>query len=116
MTIADGPGCAVTVCRECVPVGRRRVDPGRQIERLRAAGHRARGSRCLDVCSQATVMVVHPAPAARRGGARPVWLGLVLDDDIVDDIAGWVAAGGPGVASLPAMLELCEIPPGVRKL
>ncbi|WP_328474600.1 hypothetical protein OHA21_15625 [Actinoplanes sp. NBC_00393] len=55
------------------------------------------------------VVVVHPTPAARRQGARPVWFGLVLDDVIVTDIAAWVRAGGPGIAEMPAPLALSVI-------
>jgi len=55
---------------------------------------------------------VQPAPAARRAGARPVWFGLVGDPAIVDDLTRWVREGGPGVAPLPAILELSVISPG----
>lgn len=113
-------GCTVTVCRDCCcgnPAKHPSVDHPAQIERLRAAvepDHRVRTAVCLDVCSQANVMVVHPTPAARRAGARPVWFGLVLRDDVVDDIAAWMQAGGPGVAPLPPMLELSTVPPEAR--
>ncbi|WP_305785317.1 hypothetical protein [Symbioplanes lichenis] len=107
--------CAITVCGECVAVGRRPVDPAGQAARLRAAaGHRVRLSRCLDVCSQANVVIVQPSPSARRGGARPVWLGLV-EGGVEDDVVAWVRAGGPGVAPLPVLLSLSEIAPPVRE-
>ncbi len=74
------------------------------------APHRVRVSDCLDACEQSNVVVVHPSPGARRCGARPVWFGLVLDDDVTDDIAAWVRAGGPGVAPLSDVLALSVIP------
>ncbi|WP_033338000.1 hypothetical protein [Catenuloplanes japonicus] len=106
----------MTVCRDCCCGSRKKhpaVDHDWQLQRLEAelapAGHRVRTSLCLDVCDQSNVMIVHPAPEARRRGARPVWFGLVLDDAIADDIADWVGAGGPGVAPMPATLELSVI-------
>ena len=109
-------GCTLTVCRDCCCGSRAKhpgVDHDAQLDELRAAlapRHRVRTSQCLDVCEQSNVLVVHPAPAARRGGARPVWFGLVLGDEVLADIAGWVDAGGPGVADLPAPLALSVIP------
>ncbi|BFU47825.1 hypothetical protein KRMM14A1004_60620 [Krasilnikovia sp. MM14-A1004] len=80
-----------------------------QLREALSGPHRVRTSECLDVCDQANVMVVHPTPAARRAGARPVWFGLVTDPAIVDDLTGWIHEGGPGVAPLPAVLELSVI-------
>ncbi|MET0419330.1 MAG: hypothetical protein ABW022_25235 [Actinoplanes sp.] len=105
----------MTVCRDCCCGSASKhptVDHDAQLERLRAAlapQHRVRTSQCLDACAQSNVMVVHPTPAARRGGAQPVWFGLVLDEAIVADVVGWVRAGGPGVAEIPAPLELSVI-------
>ncbi|MER7330486.1 MULTISPECIES: hypothetical protein [unclassified Micromonospora] len=113
------PGCLVTVCRDCCCGSTRKhptVDHDAQLRRLRAAlpaPHRIRISDCLDLCAQSNLVVVHPAPAARRAGARPVWFGLVLHDSVVDDIAAWVRAGGPGVAPLPAVLELSVVTPAL---
>ena len=109
----------VTVCRDCCCGSRAKhpgVDHDGQLDQLRAAlaGHRVRTSLCLDKCAESNVVVVHPSPAARRRGARPVWFGLVLEDTVADDVAEWVRAGGPGVAELPAPLKLSVIspPPG----
>ncbi|MEW2376607.1 hypothetical protein AB0883_10950 [Micromonospora sp. NPDC047812] len=118
MTVA--PGCLVTVCRDCCCGSARKhpsVDHDAQLRRLRAglpAPHRVRVSACLDLCAQSNLVVVHPTPAARRAGARPVWFGLVLHDFVVDDITGWVRAGGPGVAPLPAALELSVVAPALH--
>jgi (2Fe-2S) ferredoxin len=108
-------GCTVTVCRDCCcgsAAKHPRVDHDAQLDLLRSTltePHRVRTSLCLDACAQANVIVVHPTPPARRAGARPVWFGLVGDPAIVDDLTTWVRAGGPGVAPIPAMLELSVI-------
>ncbi|GAA2524625.1 hypothetical protein [Winogradskya humida] len=88
--------CTVTVCRGsfCGKPDRIADIPG------------VRTSSCLDACSQATVVVVQPSAAGRAAGGRPVWLGLVNDEFVADDIAAWVRAGGPGVAEPPAVLDL----------
>jgi hypothetical protein len=113
-----GLGCTVTVCRDCCCGSVRKhpaVDHDGQLVRLREAlpqPHRVRVAECLDQCTQSNVVVVHPAPPARRAGARPVWFGLVLDDAVTGDIADWVRAGGPGVAPLTPALELSVISSG----
>ncbi|MER7397674.1 (2Fe-2S) ferredoxin domain-containing protein [Streptomyces sp. NPDC000151] len=109
---AQAASCRVTVCRGCccgdagkIPG----VDHAGQIPRLRAALDGAapvRASECLDVCDQANVVVVQPSPEGRAAGGRPVWLGLVNDDDALADIAAWIRAGGPGIAEPPGVLDL----------
>ncbi|GAA4947517.1 hypothetical protein [Actinoplanes utahensis] len=117
MSTTNLPGCTLTVCRDCCCGSLRKhpgVDHDGQLDNLRAAlepAHRIRTSLCLDACSQSNVIVVHPAPPARRAGARPVWFGLMLDDAVVDDLVAWVVAGGPGRHPLPAVLELSVIQP-----
>ncbi|WP_203790456.1 hypothetical protein [Paractinoplanes rishiriensis] len=110
----------MTVCRDCCCGSRVKhpdVDHDAQLDLLRdalAPQHQVRTSNCLDVCTQSNVIVVHPAPRARRAGARPVWFGLVVESTVEADLVAWVPAGGPGVADLPAPLELSVIspPPG----
>ncbi|GLH96991.1 hypothetical protein [Phytohabitans aurantiacus] len=106
----------VTVCRGCCcgTVSKHPdVDHDGQLRELRAAAgqqHRVRASDCLNACEQSNVVVVQPAPAARRAGARPVWLGGILDDTTVSAIAQWLSAGGPGVAALPEPLTAHMFP------
>ncbi|TXS04616.1 hypothetical protein EAO73_15415 [Streptomyces sp. col6] len=104
----------MVVCRDCC-CGTVKVagDHRTQTARLRSAVP-MRVSECLDVCEQANVIVVQPSAEARRGGARPVWLGLVNDPDATEDIIAWVNAGGPGVAPMPAILDLYVFVPNQR--
>lgn len=67
---------------------------------------RVRAVKCLDVCTQSNVVVVGPSGEGRAAGGRPVWLGFVLADDMIDEIAAWVHAGGPGLADPPGLLDL----------
>ncbi|WP_459649705.1 (2Fe-2S) ferredoxin domain-containing protein [Kitasatospora sp. Ki12] len=102
----------VTVCRGCccgTEAKHPGVDHAGQYERLRTAvgpAGRVRAVKCLDVCSQSNVVVVGPSAEGRAAGGRPVWLGFVLMDEMIDDIAAWVRAGGPGLADPPGLLDL----------
>lgn len=110
----------VVVCRGCC-CGVTEKNPGADHEghlvRLRrfARAHPAialvRTTECLGPCADANVIVVRPSAAGRRNGGRPVWLGLVLDHAAVDLLETWVGAGGPGLAPLPACLDLHVISP-----
>ncbi|MEJ8280985.1 hypothetical protein [Pseudonocardia spirodelae] len=114
---------AVTVCRGCC-CGSGRTHPGLDrahhdalLDRLTdgVAGHaRLRTSECLGPCADSDVVVVAPAPAARRAGARPVWLRAVLDATAADAVAAWVRAGGPGAAPRPRVLDALVFAPGPR--
>ncbi|MGW3496617.1 (2Fe-2S) ferredoxin domain-containing protein [Streptomyces sp. NPDC001020] len=106
--------CRVVVCRDCCCGSTKvRGDHAAQTARLREVAP-VRISECLDVCDQANVIVVQPSAAGRAAGARPVWLGLVNDRDATKDIAGWVRAGGPGMAARPEILDLYLIDPPHR--
>jgi len=100
----------LTVCRDCCcgdAVKHPDVDHDAQLETIRGAvgeRHRVRVSECLSVCERSNVVVVHPAPAARRAGARLVYLGDILDDHLVGAVVDWVDAGGPGAAAVPEVL------------
>lgn len=105
---------AVTVCRDCCcgqSAKHPRHDHDAQLELLRTSvNSQVKVSRCLGVCQQSNVIVVSPSPAARRAGARPIWLGGVLDLASTQDVIEWANAGGPGVVPLPPILELHAIP------
>src|SRR5690242_14199308 len=102
--------CTLTVCRDCCCGSTEKhpdVDHDAQLVALRAGDgrHRVRVSECLSVCERANVVVVQPSPAARRGGARPVYLGDLLEPAALDAVTAWLTAGGPGVAEMPARLR-----------
>jgi len=100
----------VTVCRGCC-CGTTRKHPDHdheaQLERLEALAARSGGrvrvrtADCLDACESSNVVVVKPP------GAKPVWLGFVLHEAVMDDLERWLATGGP----LPAVLELHRVAP-----
>lgn len=105
----------VTVCRGCCCGTQEKhpgVDHAGQYERLReavGAAGRVRAVKCLDVCAHSNVVVVGPSSEGRAAGGRPVWLGWVLADDMVEEIAEWVHSGGPGVAEPPGLLDLQQV-------
>ncbi|MFB7376126.1 (2Fe-2S) ferredoxin domain-containing protein [Kitasatospora purpeofusca] len=105
----------VTVCRGCCCGTQEKhpgVDHAGQYERLRAAvgdAGRVRAVKCLDTCAHSNVVVVGPSSEGRAAGGRPVWLGWVLADDMIEEIATWVHSGGPGVAEPPGLLDLQQI-------
>lgn len=110
----DQPGsarCIVRVCRDCC-CGTERKHPGVDhdglLARLEAdtrGAARVLPSACLLACDASNVVVVTPSPQGRRRGARPIWVGGVLDDEAVDDVVAWVRSGGPGVSPLTPRLE-----------
>ncbi|MDH6129992.1 (2Fe-2S) ferredoxin [Kitasatospora sp. GP82] len=71
----------------------------------------ARTTDCLGPCRQSNVIVVQPSTRGRARGGRPLWLGWALDNDIPDLVTEYALAGGPGVAELPAALDLHRITP-----
>lgn len=107
--------CRVTVCRDCCCGSPKvtGVDHDEQLARLREEAP-VRVSDCLDVCEYANVIVVQPSAEGRAAGARPVWLGLVNDPAATEDVADWIRAGGPGVAPIPAILDLHVLTPPRR--
>ncbi|QFZ17296.1 hypothetical protein [Saccharothrix syringae] len=104
----------VTVCRGCC-CGTRKKHPDydhegqlRRLEVLAAAsGGRVslRTADCLDACEHSNVVVVKPR------GQKPVWLGFVLHDAVMDDLERWLVEGGP----MPAALELNRIAPPAQR-
>ncbi|MEV6057989.1 (2Fe-2S) ferredoxin domain-containing protein [Streptomyces sp. NPDC052107] len=116
---AGAARCTVTVCRGCC-CGTAKIpglDHAGQLAQLRqalAGSAQVRVTGCLDACEHANVIVVQPSAAGRAAGGRPVWLGLVNDPDAADDIAAWIAAGGPGLADPPGVLDLYAFAPSRR--
>ncbi|MFI9362731.1 (2Fe-2S) ferredoxin domain-containing protein [Kitasatospora sp. NPDC053057] len=117
---AGGRPCTVVVCRGCCCGSARKhpdTDHDGQLASLRAAAEASGGALavrttdCLDACPQSNVIVVQPSTRGRTRGGRAVWLGWALDDDGIDLVIGWALAGGPGIADLPAALELQRIAP-----
>lgn len=98
----------ITVCRGCC-CGTEHKHPGvdhdRQLDLLREHLTTVRVADCLDACEVSNVVVVQPTPAARAAGAKPVWVGSVLDDDAVRDVIDWISAGGPGLATPPPSIS-----------
>lgn len=117
---AEGPPRpTVSVCRGCC-CGTEKipgVDHAGQLAQLRESlgpAATVRAVECLDACEQGNVIVVQPSSDGRRAGGRPVWLGLVNDPEAVADIATWAAAGGPGLADAPEILDLYVFKPSRR--
>ncbi|MEU6844356.1 (2Fe-2S) ferredoxin domain-containing protein [Streptomyces sp. NPDC046716] len=112
--------CTITVCRGCccgTPAKVPRLDHDAQLADLRSAlagAAMVRRTDCLDACERANVIVVQPSPEGRRAGGRPVWLGQVNDPGATADIAAWIAAGGPGLADPPGVLDLYAFQPSRR--
>lgn len=110
----------ITACRGCCCGTRAKhpdVDHADQLHRLQQLSGSAalvRTSGCLSVCERSNVVVVAPSLLGRLAGAGPVWLGDVLDDDAVADIASWVRGGGPGVAEPPSTLDFYLFKPSRR--
>jgi hypothetical protein len=101
----DGFVISVSVCRGCCCGTARKhpeTDHEEQLRQLSGAGLRVRVvADCLGPCEHSNVMVVHPSVDLRRKGARPVWLGGVLDSHLIVHIGRWAARGGPGAAAVP---------------
>ncbi|MGI5272465.1 hypothetical protein ACQEUU_25140 [Nonomuraea sp. CA-218870] len=111
--------CTVILCKGCCCGNARKhpdVSQKDQMARLRLIKEITvrTSDDCLGVCSYSNVVVVRPCPAARRRGARPTWLGFVLDDTAVDAIGAWASQGGPGTVPPPDLLALHEIQPPRR--
>lgn len=66
---------------------------------------------CLGPCRLPNVVVVRPAPAARRRGIRPLWLGLLAHPAAIAALTRWLEAGGPGAAAAPDVVLRHEIAP-----
>lgn len=112
-SVGDAP-CGLTVCRGCCCGTRKKVpgvDHEAQFARLSAIDDHTgrtvpvRRSECLDLCFEANVVVVQPSAKGRAAGGRPVWLGRVTEDHLVEALDDWIFEGGPGIAPLPETLQ-----------
>ncbi|WP_193518478.1 (2Fe-2S) ferredoxin domain-containing protein [Nocardiopsis kunsanensis] len=119
----DAP-CRLTVCRGCCCGTRKKVpgvDHEAQLARLSTIEDHTgrtvpvRRSDCLDRCSEANVVVVQPSARGRAAGGRPVWLGRVTDDHLVEALDDWIFEGGPGLTPLPEALRAHVISKGAEK-
>ena len=101
----------LTACSLCAGETLEGVDPlpGGQAERLHrlAAAGTARLTwvECLDECERGDVVVARPAGRCRRSGAAPVWFERLAGDHPTAALDGWLRAGGPGAAPVPAALD-----------
>lgn len=111
----DSRGPGLTVCSLCAgeTLGRDDAHPGGQLARLEdlAATGLTRLTRveCLDECERGDVVVVRPAAAWRRMGARPVWFERLAGPALTVELAQYLRAGGPGACPVPAALRALEI-------
>jgi (2Fe-2S) ferredoxin len=107
----------VTLCRTCCCGATRKhsdVDHDRQLRILRGALDdkvEVRQSDCLRACDHSNVFVVHPSTTARAAGAKPVWLGRVLDEDALNGVVEWLRSGGPGITPAPPSIRGRTITP-----
>lgn len=114
MSAVESAPCKLTVCRGCCCGTEKKVpgvDHRAQLARLSAIDDHAarrvpvRTSTCLGICFQANVVVVQPSSAGRAAGGRPVWLGKVTEDELLEAVDDWIFEGGPGLSPLPEVLE-----------
>lgn len=103
--------CRVVVCRGCCCGTLSKhpdVDHAGQLERLRhLAVQRAAltVTGCLGNCDRSNNIVVVPSPHGRAQGGRVTWLTRMLTPELIDAVATWLEAGGPGVAPIPETLR-----------
>ncbi|MEU7476590.1 hypothetical protein AB0A63_11450 [Lentzea sp. NPDC042327] len=108
----------ITVCRGCCCGTARKhpdVDHDHQLAVLRSRLSGVRVADCLDACEVSNVVVVLPGARERAAGARPVWVGSVLEDEVVDGVVEWVEAGGPGLAAAPPAVAERIVPAPAAK-
>lgn len=110
--------CRVVLCRGCCCGTLDKhpdTDHRLQVDQLRAAaGLGLVVTGCLGNCERSNTIVVLPSPAGRAAGGRVTWLGSILDAALTQAVAGWIAAGGPGLADPPTELASHVQPPGRR--
>ena len=117
--MAGAPDWDLLVCRGCCCGSadkHRRTDHEGQLEELRAAAGdgavRVLVSDCLDQCDRSNVVVLRPSRSARKGGARPLWLGGVLAAQQTAALADWLRRGGPVAGAVPKAVQSLKFRPG----
>jgi hypothetical protein len=102
--------CTLTVCRGCCCGGEDPSESALHLEFLRTSlpDSAISVSKCLGPCARKDVIVVHPNPADRQSGVKPVWLGWMSDSQALRELVAWVALGGPGCVPIPPLLTLNE--------
>jgi hypothetical protein len=120
MLHSNGSPCILMVCRGCCCGTYRKhpaVDHDGHVAVLRKAAAESPGTLavrttdCLGPCERSNVIVVQPSTRGRLAGGRALWLGWALDDDLLDLVISYARAGGPGLAELPAALDLHRTEP-----
>jgi hypothetical protein len=112
--------CTISVCRGCCCGTRRKhpdVDPDHHLDLLRelvGAQARIRVTDCLGYCAAGNLITVAPSAGGRQHGGRATWFGFVLDEHALTELAEWVLAGGPGIATVPDALLLHVVRPPRR--
>lgn len=106
------PGWDVVVCRGCccgTQCKHPQTDHEEQLDLIRQAAQdrpiRVVVADCLDRCAESNVVVLRPSRPARKTGARPVWLGRVLEPSHTRALCEWLRRGGPTVEALPSPLQ-----------
>ena len=99
-------GCSLTVCRGCCCGTDNKKQAAARLDylRQRLPAVDVRVSDCLGDCKRKDVVVVHPQPKQRKQGEKPTWLGSMHTTSALDDLIGWLDAGGPGAVLIPITL------------
>jgi predicted metal-binding protein len=109
------PAVEVLVCRGCCcgsAAEHPDVDHDGHLDRLRRAAAaspvptRLRTVGCLSACALSNVVVV------RRHHGAADWFALVLEDDVVEALARWVAAGAAHPVPEPVRRYTMPVPDG----
>lgn len=111
-------GCSLTVCRGCCCGTDSKKRAAARLDYLREQlpAAKVRVSDCLGPCARKDVIVVHPQPGNRKKGEKPTWLRRMHTGSALDDLIGWLNAGGPGAAPVPISLTSHVFrPPAKRK-
>jgi hypothetical protein len=111
-------GCALTICRGCCCGTDDRKQAAARLDYLRQRLHSMdlRTSDCLGPCDRKDVIVVHPHARHRKRGQGPIWLARMHTKTAMDELIGWLDAGGPGQVLMPVDLaDNAFRPPARRK-